>query len=98
MTLEDFALWQAYYAVEPWGEERADYRAATIAYTTWSVGMGLAGKRPPAHVKPEDFLVVPLEERRKHKITDPARMEELFQSLHRQMQDVKRDRTRQPSS
>jgi hypothetical protein len=33
LTWEDFSDWQQYYAEEPWGEQRADFRnAVAIAY------------------------------------------------------------------
>lgn len=31
MSAEMFAEWAAYYSLEPWGEERADWRAGNIA-------------------------------------------------------------------
>lgn len=31
---EELTLWHAYYNLEPWGEERADIRAAIVASTT----------------------------------------------------------------
>lgn len=86
--MEDFALWAAYYEIEPWGQDRADYRAAIVAFTTWTAGYALSGRKPPSHVKVEDFLVVPPEGARKQRITDPKDMEALFRGIHAQMQAV----------
>lgn len=41
----EFAEWLAYYALEPWGEERADLRAGIIASTVAN-GSRDAKKRP----------------------------------------------------
>lgn len=38
--------WQAYAALEPFGEERADYRAALIAKSIWDVQLKPAERRP----------------------------------------------------
>ena len=47
-----FAEWQAYYQVEPWGEERADLRAGIVASTIANVNRG-KGQKP---FKPSDFM------------------------------------------
>ena len=36
-TIREFYQWQHFYAIEPWGEERADLRSAIIAYTVASI-------------------------------------------------------------
>lgn len=33
MTVHEFRRWRAYYDLEPFGEERADFRAASIVQT-----------------------------------------------------------------
>jgi hypothetical protein len=33
MSIHEFRRWRAYYDLEPFGEERADYRAASIVAT-----------------------------------------------------------------
>ncbi len=47
-----FAEWQAYYQLEPWGEERADLRAGIIASTIANVNRG-KGQRA---FTPSDFM------------------------------------------
>lgn len=49
----EFAEWIAYSRVEPWGEERADLRAALICKTLADINTP-KGKRP---MKLEDFLL-----------------------------------------
>lgn len=48
----EFAMWRAYYEVEPWGEERADLRAGIIAHTTYTMRKGKGGKT----LSPADFM------------------------------------------
>jgi len=43
--------WIAYYELEPWGEDRADVRAAIVASTVYNVARGRGRARPP-----RDFL------------------------------------------
>lgn len=87
LTLGDLALWQAYYELEPWGEERADYRAAMIAHTTWSMLYAQGGRRPPRNVRLEDFLILPPEGgRRRGKFTDSASAKAYFEALRVQIQ------------
>jgi hypothetical protein len=52
MSSREFAEWMAYYALEPWGEERADLRAgivAAAAIAPWTK----KGSTPP---RPSDFM------------------------------------------
>lgn len=51
MTLEQFRLWQGYFAIEPWGEERADLRMAIE--TSALVNMQIVRGRK---TKPRDFM------------------------------------------
>jgi hypothetical protein len=48
MSGYEFLRWQLLEAIEPWGEKRADYRAAVIA---WITVCGFSGKRKPAFKK-----------------------------------------------
>lgn len=48
----EFAAWQAYALLEPFGEERADLRAGIIASTIANVNRGRA--TPP--FRPKDFM------------------------------------------
>ena len=48
----EFVLWQALWNIEPWGEERADYRSAIIAHT---VALCNGGKG----LKLDDFRAYP---------------------------------------
>lgn len=47
-----FTSWQAYYTLEPFGQERADLRAGIVAST---MANALRGKRTRAY-KPKDFM------------------------------------------
>ena len=49
---KELAEWQAYYNLEPWGEERADLRAGIVASTIANVFRGKGS--PPK--KPKDFM------------------------------------------
>lgn len=49
----EFAEWMAFYRIEPWGEERADYRSAMIAQVMANI---FRGKNSRPH-KVEDFLL-----------------------------------------
>ncbi len=49
--MQEFHEWVAYYQIEPWGEERADWRSAMVAFTMASLWAG-KGRRP----KFGDFL------------------------------------------
>ena len=33
MSYDQFTMWQAYYAIDPWGDEFTDYRFGTVAAT-----------------------------------------------------------------
>lgn len=52
LTSEQFAEWMAYYSLEPFGEERADFRAGIIA----SEIVNMAGKASKRTVAPKDFM------------------------------------------
>lgn len=49
---QEFAGWLAYWTLEPWGEERADLRAAIVACVIANAFRG-KGKR---RFKPQDFM------------------------------------------
>ena len=38
--------WMAFFAIEPWGAVRADYRAGVVASTLVNVNGGKKGKKP----------------------------------------------------
>lgn len=48
-TIREFVRWVAFYGFEPWGEERADFRAGVIAATVANAFGG-------AKAKPHDFM------------------------------------------
>ena len=37
MSIHEFRRWRAYYDIEPFGEERADFRAASIVATLLNI-------------------------------------------------------------
>jgi len=53
LTAKQFRGWEIYYELEPFNEERADYRAASICATLANVNRG-KNQRP---YKTEDFLL-----------------------------------------
>lgn len=53
MSAREFAEWMAYSRIEPWGEERADYRAALICKISADIATP-KGKQP---MKLQDFLL-----------------------------------------
>jgi hypothetical protein len=53
MSSSEFTEWQAYYDIEPFGEERADLRAGTIASPLVNLWQGKGAKRS----KPSDWLM-----------------------------------------
>jgi hypothetical protein len=55
LTSRDIAEWQAYYLVEPFGESRADLRAAITACTVANAAGGRGKGKPPFTVK--DFMI-----------------------------------------
>lgn len=52
VTAREFAEWQAYYRLEPFGEYRADYRMGVLAAITANLWKE-KGEEP---TRPEDFL------------------------------------------
>lgn len=57
MTADEAADWRAFYELEPWGDLRADWHAARVAWTLASVFSGRRGGGP----KFQDFLFPSLE-------------------------------------
>jgi hypothetical protein len=51
MSSREVSEWQAYEAIEPFGERRADYRAASICHTLYLLNGG------KDDLKLEDFLL-----------------------------------------
>lgn len=54
MTPEQFSMWRAFFALEPFGEKRMDYRIGTLAAIT--ANSNRDPKRRPQPFKPEDFF------------------------------------------
>lgn len=52
VSSDDFALYQAMYRIEPWGEERADLRNGILCATLANINRG---KNTPPY-KPVDFM------------------------------------------
>jgi len=52
MSAREFASWQAYWAIEPWGEHRADLRMGILASTYANCHAGRRGKA----FEPADFI------------------------------------------
>ena len=70
------AEWMAYFAAEPWGEERADLRMAQLCQLIANVNRDPRRTRP---YKLEDFLPDFTGERRKsRKLTSAEEVKEVF--------------------
>jgi hypothetical protein len=54
VTAREFAEWQAYYSLDPFGEARADYRMGILAAVMSNLWLD-KGETP---TRPEDFLPV----------------------------------------
>ena len=66
ITVAQFLEWQAYHALDPWGEYRDDLRMGVLA----SILVGAFGRgRPP---KPEAFVLVPDPGRKERQRTEVA--------------------------
>lgn len=46
MEVSELHEWMAFFAIEPWGAVRADYRAGVLASTLVNVNGGKKGKQP----------------------------------------------------
>jgi hypothetical protein len=55
MSSREFTEWQAYFALEPFGEERADIRAALVASVIANVNRNPKKRSSPFAVK--DFML-----------------------------------------
>ena len=72
----------AEWSIEPWGEVRADFRAALIAWTMASIWRGKGQRRP----KLEDFL---LKFGKEVGVTDPRQIEAIFRSIAQRVEKGK---------
>lgn len=45
MTARQWQEWRVYMKAVPFGEERADYRTASIVQALWNIAMSYVGKR-----------------------------------------------------
>jgi hypothetical protein len=52
ISSRELTEWMAYFAIDPFGEERADLRAGIVASTLVNVNRGKRGKA----AKPRDFM------------------------------------------
>lgn len=53
ISSQQFAEWQAYTKLEPWGEERGDLRAGIVASTIANVNRSTKSTRA---FRPQDFM------------------------------------------
>ncbi|QDU62173.1 hypothetical protein Pan216_30400 [Planctomycetes bacterium Pan216] len=60
--------WTAYWNLEPWGEEKADYRTGLLASVMCNLWKSKKGKT----YKPEDFM--PKTKRRRNWMTNPKQI------------------------
>lgn len=52
MSSEEWTYWQAYYQLDPWGEERADYRIAVLDALFANAWRGKNSRK----FEPKDFM------------------------------------------
>lgn len=74
----EFAEWQAYYTLEPFGEERADYRNAILCTLIANALQGKRGRR----AKPKDFMPDFTVESKPQTLSDMRAMMDLYTQLH----------------
>lgn len=74
----EFAEWQAYYTIEPFGEERADYRNAILCTL---IANALRGKHGWT-AKPKDFMPDFTETERRQTPSDFRARMNLYAALH----------------
>ncbi|HWV23262.1 MAG TPA: hypothetical protein VNZ58_03655 [Thermomicrobiales bacterium] len=77
MSSREFSEWMAYYELEPFGEERADFRQALT--TSAVVNSVQAQTKHPKWSKPADFM--PFRHESKQEPNKPADPEELKKKL-----------------
>ncbi len=53
MEARELQEWMAFFAMEPWGAVRADYRSVVVAATLVNVNGGKKGKKP---TQADDFF------------------------------------------
>jgi|TARA_R110000787_G_scaffold259901_1_gene365166 hypothetical protein len=53
MEARELQEWMAFFAMEPWGAVRADYRSGVVAATLVNVNGGKKGKKP---AQADDFF------------------------------------------
>jgi hypothetical protein len=76
MSLRDLGRWAALWAIDPWGEERADRRAGTVSYVVAEVNRN--SKTKPTPYKPEDFMPYSMKDREAHGRELSARLRASF--------------------
>jgi len=74
----EFAEWQAYYTIEPFGEERADYRNAILCTLIANALRGKHGRR----AKPKDFMLDFTAEQKPQTLADMRSLMNLYTELH----------------
>lgn len=77
MSASEFQEWMEYFSIEPFGEERADYRAGIISSTIYNVNRG-----KNRVLKPEDFMPKFINEKsKKQSIKQMIRTVELLNTM-----------------
>ncbi|MCC6797714.1 MAG: DUF4035 domain-containing protein [Candidatus Hydrogenedentes bacterium] len=68
---QEFALWMAYYAIQPWGEQRGDLRNAIVAATVANSNPYRKGR----NARVDEFM--PFADTRGREMTDEEMMREV---------------------
>lgn len=71
---KEFALWVAYYRIDPWGESRADLRTGIVASTVANVGTR------DSRFKPSDFIPK-FDRKQSEQVDEPQSEEEMKRQL-----------------
>lgn len=75
LSAAEWAEWKAFWRIEPWGDVRADWHNAILAYYIYAAHAGKRGRG----VKVDAFLLSEME--RAGKASDPASMLEIGRRL-----------------
>ena len=56
LTSTELSEWEAYFRLEPFGEERADFRTASLSSVLMNIVLKLYGKEGTKSVTPTEFM------------------------------------------
>lgn len=77
MSSNELTEWQAFFKIEPWGEDRADWRSAQIAALIYTANKG---KRSPKR-EVRDFMWSHINNKDERGVSDPDAMKALLMGM-----------------